>query len=168
MNFVAGALLLAYSVRDPSIKSLPGKPRRNPSGFEGGIHYPTSRGEQASRSELGETESSGRGSDGGGVDDDDDDEVVVVLREGGHEGVIVDTEAADEAEDDAPREWRSGPQHEKAEEDVFWMMLALSTRLPGVGAGLGMRELWLPGVPQLKVRECQCQCHVDDAEVIRV
>ena len=48
-------------------------------------------------------------------------------------------------------EWRSGPAHLRAEKDVFWLMLALTSRLPGVGSGLGMRELWLPGVPQLKV-----------------
>ena len=47
-------------------------------------------------------------------------------------------------------EWRSGPAHLRAEKDVFWLMLALMSRLSGVGSGLGMRELWLPGVPQLK------------------
>lgn len=54
-------------------------------------------------------------------------------------------------EDEAAAEWRSGPEHTRAEQDVFWLMLALTSRLAGVGAGLGMRELWLPGVPQLKV-----------------
>lgn len=54
-------------------------------------------------------------------------------------------------EDDAPpKEWTSGPQHSRAEEDVFWLMMALTSRLPDVGSGLVMRELWLPGVPQLK------------------
>lgn len=48
-------------------------------------------------------------------------------------------------------EWRSGPAHLRAEKDVFWLMLALMSRLGDVGSGLGMRELWLPGVPQLKV-----------------
>lgn len=59
-----------------------------------------------------------------------------------------------EEEDAPPKEWRSGPQHQKAEEDVFWLMMALTSRLPDVGSGLGMRELWLPGVPQLKVIVC--------------
>ncbi|CAN0096144.1 unnamed protein product, partial [Hapterophycus canaliculatus] len=52
-------------------------------------------------------------------------------------------------------EWRSGPAHLRAEKDVFWLMLALTSRIGGVGSGLGMRELWLPGVPQLKVRVFQ-------------
>ncbi|CAN0395915.1 unnamed protein product, partial [Laminaria digitata] len=52
-------------------------------------------------------------------------------------------------------EWRSGPAHLRAEKEVFWLMLALTSRLSGVGSGLGMRELWLPGVPQLKVRVFQ-------------
>ncbi|CAN0166658.1 unnamed protein product, partial [Ectocarpus sp. 12 AP-2014] len=58
-------------------------------------------------------------------------------------------------EDESQPEWRSGPAHLRAEKDVFWLMLALTSRLSGVGSGLGMRELWLPGVPQLKVRVFQ-------------
>lgn len=50
-------------------------------------------------------------------------------------------------------DWRSDPAHTRAEKDVFWLMMALTSRLSGVGSGLGMRELWLPGVPQLKVMQ---------------
>lgn len=156
MNFVAGALLLACSVRDPSINLPPPNPVQNRWSSHGEINGVNSgslgRGSDA-RSPSADshvmsvtTESS--------YCSDEDEEVVVVLRGEGQDeevGTEADGVGDTEPEDETPKEWRSGPQHQKAEEDVFWLMLALSTRLSGVGAGLGMRELWLPGVPQLKV-----------------
>lgn len=93
----------------------------------------------------------------GGCSDSRDDDNEEEEEEGVHDisdGVVGggdDGEGYMDDDEAPPKEWRSGPQHTRAEEDVFWLMVALMTRLPGVGAGLVMRELWLPNVPQLKV-----------------
>ncbi|CAM9663908.1 unnamed protein product [Ectocarpus sp. 4 AP-2014] len=145
MNFVAGSLLLACATRDPAV---------------GAPCYPNC---DRRRSVRGDSSSSvvdddgGRGGDCGGGD------VSPFVATAASMALSPTSASAWEelddfdgsGEDESQPEWRSGPAHLRAEKDVFWLMLALTSRLSGVGSGLGMRELWLPGVPQLKVRVFQ-------------
>lgn len=151
MNFVAGALLLACSVRDPAVNMPP----------------PSKDGAVLKDSKT----TRGREGDSGGIDGAADNGVVganIIERGSTTEATFLagatppglkndqsgfGAASGGEEEDAPPKEWKSGPQHSRAEEDVFWLMMALTSRLPDVGSGLGMRELWLPGVPQLKVGE---------------
>ncbi|CAN0419690.1 unnamed protein product, partial [Ectocarpus sp. 12 AP-2014] len=149
MNFVAGSLLLACATRDPAV---------------GAPCYPTCdrrrsvRGDSSSSVVDGDGGSGGGGGGGGGGGD-----VSPFVATAASMALSPTSASAWEewddfdgsGEDESQPEWRSGPAHLRAEKDVFWLMLALTSRLSGVGSGLGMRELWLPGVPQLKVRVFQ-------------
>ncbi|CAM9756730.1 unnamed protein product [Scytosiphon promiscuus] len=149
MNFVAGSLLLACATRDPAVhETFYTRPSRN----------------RRNRTRSGSRSAS------------EDDAAAAAAAAAAEElSPFVATTAAAAAaaaaasmsctssswegdgsgDDENQPAWRSGPAHLRAEKDVFWLMLALTSRISGVGSGLGMRELWLPGVPQLKVRVFQ-------------
>ncbi|CAM9155733.1 unnamed protein product [Chrysoparadoxa australica] len=71
------------------------------------------------------------------------------------EAVNRDGEAGLSFSYDDPLEWTGEPEHTEIEEEVFWLMNALTSGEQGIGAELTMRNLWMPGVPQMKLRVYQ-------------